>query len=171
MSLLNDCKYGHDIRDKVMRITLIKCATAPDPEADQGQHRFTYSLLPHAGDWRTETVRRARELNHPVLTRRIVGAKPGVLAARNTYVEVLPEHVILETIKPAEDGDGAILRFYEAHNRRGRVTVRFGVPPGGVEVQDLLERPLPLQGLDLRHDGGRVDFQIKPHQIVTLRVR
>jgi alpha-mannosidase len=48
VSLLNDCKYGHDIKDNVIRLTLLKSATYPDVEADQGEHVFTYSLLPLA---------------------------------------------------------------------------------------------------------------------------
>ena len=59
VSLLNDCKYGHDIGGtnhrygNVMRLSLLRSPTYPDPEADQGEHRFIYSLLPHAGGWET----------------------------------------------------------------------------------------------------------------------
>ena len=60
VSLLNDCKYGYDIRDNVMRITLLRGTTTPDPNADEGPHAFTYALLPHAGNWtEADTVRRA----------------------------------------------------------------------------------------------------------------
>ncbi|GGO00588.1 alpha-mannosidase [Saccharibacillus kuerlensis] len=66
VSLLNDCKYGYDIKDHVMRLSLIKCAQHPDTEADQGAHEFTYSLLPHEGDWLLGgTVRSAWALNNP----------------------------------------------------------------------------------------------------------
>ena len=51
ISVLNDCKYGHDIRDNVVRISLLRGATSPDPIADIGEHRFAYSLRPHAGSW------------------------------------------------------------------------------------------------------------------------
>ncbi len=59
VSLLNDCKYGHDVKGHTMRLTLLRSAIYPDPEADQGVHEFSYSLLPHQGDWRTDTVRQA----------------------------------------------------------------------------------------------------------------
>ncbi len=69
VSILNDCKYGYDIKDNVMRITLIKCAEWPDPDADLGAHEFTYSLFPHTGSRREGlTVRAARGLNSPPLT-------------------------------------------------------------------------------------------------------
>jgi alpha-mannosidase len=56
VSLLNDCKYGHDVQGNVIRLTLLRGPTYPDPDADQGEHHFTYSLLPHRGDWRAGTV-------------------------------------------------------------------------------------------------------------------
>ncbi|MFQ5594987.1 MAG: alpha-mannosidase, partial [Anaerolineae bacterium] len=46
VSLLNDCKYGHDIHDNVIRLTLLRSPTDPDPQADWGEHHFMYSLLP-----------------------------------------------------------------------------------------------------------------------------
>jgi len=55
VSLLNDCKYGHDIRDNVIRITLLRSPTMPDPMADYGERQFKYSLYPHAGAWNEET--------------------------------------------------------------------------------------------------------------------
>ncbi len=70
VSLLNDCKYGHDIKGHTMRLTLLKSGVAPDPAADQGAHVFTYALLPHAGDWRdSDTVRHAYLLNMPASAR------------------------------------------------------------------------------------------------------
>ena len=40
VSLLNDCKYGHDIKDNVIRISLLRSPSDPDPEADRGEHRL-----------------------------------------------------------------------------------------------------------------------------------
>ncbi|MDJ0860591.1 MAG: glycoside hydrolase family 38 C-terminal domain-containing protein, partial [Dinoroseobacter sp.] len=65
VALLNDCKYGYDVRDDVLRLSLIKSATMPDNTADQGYHRFTYALLPHEGDTRVEVRREAYALNLP----------------------------------------------------------------------------------------------------------
>ena len=68
VSLLNDCKYGYDIKDNVMRLTLIKSGIEPDPEADQGDHSFTYSIYPHKGNWFSGgTTREAYELNYELL--------------------------------------------------------------------------------------------------------
>jgi alpha-mannosidase len=48
VALLNDCKYGHDVHQNVIRLSLLRAPTRPDPEADQGVHRFAYALFPHA---------------------------------------------------------------------------------------------------------------------------
>ena len=50
-ALLNDCKYGYDIHDGVMSLTLLKASNRPDDHADQGTHTFTYALFPHSGEW------------------------------------------------------------------------------------------------------------------------
>ena len=52
VALLNDGKYGHSLLHNTLGISLLKGAIFPDASADIGQHRFTYSLLPHQGDWR-----------------------------------------------------------------------------------------------------------------------
>ena len=41
VSLLNDCKYGHSVRDGVIGLTLIKCGVEPNPNADVEMHTFT----------------------------------------------------------------------------------------------------------------------------------
>ena len=70
ISLLNDCKYGHDTHHNVMRLTLLRSPTRPDPSADLGEHQFKYSLYPHAGSWNEETQREAYLLNDPIIVYR-----------------------------------------------------------------------------------------------------
>jgi alpha-mannosidase len=81
VSLLNDCKYGHDIRDHVIRLSLLRSPTLPDPEADQGEHRFAYSLLPHAGSWNETSIAAAYALNDPLIVADGLGS--GELGIRN----------------------------------------------------------------------------------------
>lgn len=67
VSLLNDCKYGHDIHGNTIRLSLLKAAVYPDYEADRGEHVFTYSLFPHSGDFvEGGTVKAAAALNQPL---------------------------------------------------------------------------------------------------------
>jgi alpha-mannosidase len=51
VSLLNDCKYGHDAKGSTMRLSLLRASHNPDPVPDKGMHEMTYSLYPHTGTW------------------------------------------------------------------------------------------------------------------------
>ncbi len=67
VALLNDSKYGYDISGNVIRLSLLRATTWPDPVADRGHHRFTYRLLPHRGDLRDAGVVDAGyDLNVPI---------------------------------------------------------------------------------------------------------
>ncbi|MFN8420852.1 MAG: alpha-mannosidase, partial [Anaerolineae bacterium] len=121
VAILNDCKYGHDIYDNVLRLTLLKSATNPDPQADQGEHRMTYSLLPHQGDWRDGVVSAAYDLNDPLILRR--GTENGTSTSLGSLVSVDAPNVIIETVKRAEDGNGIIVRLYEHQRNRGKITI------------------------------------------------
>ena len=165
VSLLNDCKYGHDVYDNVIRLTLLRSPTYPDPNADQGEHRFTYSLLPHPGDWRAGTVPEAYALNDPLILRRVSGGK-GSLAGLS-LVAVEAPNVVIETVKRAEDGQGIIVRLYENERCRGAVTLRVGFPLAGAYRCNLLEEneaPLPIV-------QNAMHFTVKPYQIMTLRLK
>jgi alpha-mannosidase len=143
VSLLNDCKYGHDIKDNVIRLTLIKSGIMPDPNADQGLHRFTYSLYPHAGTWyEGETVQEAYSLNNPLFAVPAETAGSGRLPRAFGLVDNLREGIILETVKKAEDTDDLILRFYEYSGGRVKADIKPNLPAKELAVVDLMERPL-----------------------------
>ncbi len=164
VALLNDCKYGHDVRANVMRISLIRSPTMPDPGSDIGTHRFTYSLLPHAGDTRIEVRREACDLNNPPLVRAARsddGPLPGSVAASRA------PNVVIEAIKPSENADGFILRLHEAEGMRGMARVTFGMPVARVTACDLLENDQE----EMETCGKGITFEINPYQILTLRIR
>lgn len=168
VALLNDGKYGHSLRDNVLGLSLLKGAIFPDREADRGMHRFTYSLLPHPGDWRVaEVVRRAYELNAPLIAMPLARHPSAGASGPQSFLSVACDHVVVETIKVADDGDGLIVRLYEAHNQRGRARLRFGRPLESVEETDLLERPINR----LAVDGDTVEVAVRPFEVKTLRVR
>jgi alpha-mannosidase len=165
VALLNDCKYGYDIHDNIMRLTLLKSATSPDPNADQGEHLMTYSLLPHEGDWREDVVPAAYDLNNPLILRRVTGGASKT-ASLNSLVSVSAPNVVIETVKLAEDGNGLIVRLYEDQRNRGKVSVKAGFALAEAHHCNLLEANeagLPVQ-------DNQVQIDIKPYEIVTLRL-
>jgi alpha-mannosidase len=168
VALLNDSKYGHDIKDNVMRLTLIKSPIRPDPLADRGHHRFTYSLLPHAGGWREGgVVQAAYELNYPLFTHPLPAQPGGALPPEWGLVTLDCEHVILETVKQAEDGEAWIIRVYEAMQYRNeQVKLSFTRPiRSAVECNLIEEEEQPVEW-----EGQSIRFGITPFEIKTFKV-
>ena len=164
VSLLNDCKYGHNAEGTTLKLTLLKCGTYPNPEADQGKHVFTYSLLPHCGDFREAgTVREAYALNQPLLTAPAKGEGNG--PARFSLVSCDKESVIIETVKKAEADDGMIVRLYESFG--GRCTANIKVAPGFkkaclCDLMENVEKELPLE-------NDTVTLPVSNFEIITLK--
>ncbi len=168
VALLNDGKYGYDIRGNVLRLTLLKSGIYPDPNADLGPHHFTYSLLPHPGDWRTgQVIEHAAALNMP-LRGCFVGAGRGQeQGERFSLVTCDRPGIVVDTVKPAGDGRGIVVRLYEAHGSRGPVTLRFGYPLAHAEACNLLEEPA---GDVERRGTHELLLQVRPYELKTVRV-
>ena len=168
MALLNDCKYGYDVKDNVLRITLHRSPTEPDATADQGWHEFTYSLLPHAGAWReSNVIQEAYALNDPFLASVVPLNSQGNLPITYGWAEVDTDHIILETVKKAEDENAWIVRVYECkQNRNNAATITFGQPlRNAVECNLLEEDETPID-----YQSHQLTFAIKPFEIKTFKI-
>jgi len=162
-AVLNDGKYGHDCvgdaTSTTMRLTLLRAPRYPDPEADRGAHRFTYSLLPHDGTL-TEVLPEAWHLNVPART---ADAPPSPSVAAVDH-----PGVVVTAVKAADDGSGdLVVRLHEALGGRARTTLRTAVPARSAVRCDLLERPVadpqPVG------DGG-LRLELRPFEVRTLRL-
>jgi alpha-mannosidase len=163
VSILNDCKYGHSVKDGVVSLTLIKCGVEPNQNTDVEMHYFTYSLYPHAEDWRRGgTVQEGYKLNLPMYA--VSGGEPG---KKYSFASVDKDNVVLETVKQAEDGNGTVLRLYESHNTKTKVTL--AVPAGfkNAYSTNLLEQIEE----ELTVNDGKVTFTIKPYEIMTILLK
>ena len=168
VSLLNDCKYGHSAQGSTLTLSLLKGATYPNPEADQGEHVFTYSLYPHVGDFREAgTIREAYALNQPMTALPVRGG--GDLPAEFSLISCDQPGVIVETVKQAEDGGDIIVRLYDAFDRRSKVALTIGVPFSKVALCDLMENPMDSSCLEVR--GQEILLPVKNFEIVTLRIQ
>ncbi len=166
VALMNDCKYGHDIRGSVMRLTLLKSATLPNPVADFGEHEIVYSIMPHSGDFKSGgTIAEAYDLNCPLHS---VVASGGnrKLDGGISYVSVDKANVVIEAVKSTEDGDGIIVRLYECHNSRSTVRLRFAKKLKTVHECDLLEN----NENEIEPQGDEFTFEIKPYEIKTFKL-
>ena len=159
VSILNDCKYGHNIYGNAMHITLLKSSKNPDTEADMGHHTFTYALLPHAGNAvQGDTIEESVRLNLPV------HVLPGC-AAKEMHMEIGNRGVYVDAFKKAEDGEDLILRVHEC--RGGCVECEFypGFRIRGYIPCNLLEEP--LDGIT---ESEKIHISLAPFKIATYRL-
>ncbi|MFF0200631.1 alpha-mannosidase [Streptomyces sp. NPDC005017] len=173
VAVVNDSTYGHDVTRTVrtdgdlgttttVRASLLRAPRFPDPETDQGVHRFRHALLPGAGIG--DAVREGWRLNLP--ERRLTGADEVA-----PLVAVDQDAVVVTAVKLADDGSGdVVVRFHEAHGGRCRAVLTPGFGVAGVQATDLLERPLP-EAAGPRLDGGRIVVRLRPFELMTLRLR
>jgi hypothetical protein len=164
VALLNDCKYGYDVRGDVMRLSLIKSATMPDSGADQGHHRFTYAAAA-PGRHARDRARGGGGAELPAACDRAV-ARRGSAARLGPVAHCLSQRAVIETVKPAQDGRGAIIRLYEAHNTRGEVEIVLAPDIVAVERVGLLEDG----GTPMAIENRRLRLHLTPYEIVTLRL-
>jgi alpha-mannosidase len=150
-----------------MRLTLIKSAIEPDPNADIGNHSFSYSLYPHKGNWQIgNTVKMAYQFNYDLLTRLKSGKQKVDMADEFSFAQVDKDNVIIETVKKAEQGNAIVIRVYEIHNSRGQVELKFSYPIRNAKECNLIEQePKAIEFSD-----KQVRFQIKPYEIKTFLV-
>ncbi|HJW40468.1 MAG TPA: glycoside hydrolase family 38 C-terminal domain-containing protein, partial [Rhizomicrobium sp.] len=163
VSLLTDSRYGYSTFGSTMSLSLLRGTQSPDRDADVGVHRFAYALYPHASDWRQAgTVAEALHFNRPLLW--TLGKPQAVLS--KPLVETDNPAVVIDTIKPAEDGKGWVVRLYESSGSATNAKLSFGVPIGRVERSNTMEDALGAVVID----GQACTLPLHSFQIVTLRV-
>ncbi|MEV6117412.1 glycoside hydrolase family 38 C-terminal domain-containing protein [Streptomyces sp. NPDC052109] len=173
VAVVNDSTYGHDVTRTVrshgdrgttttVRVSLLRAPRFPDPETDQGVHRFRHALVPGASI--ADAVREGWRINLP--ERRLTGAREVA-----PLVTVDNDAIVITAVKLADDGSGdVVVRFHEAHGGRARATLTAGFEVTEVTATDLLERPLSDAGAPER-DGDRITVRLRPFELTTLRLR
>jgi alpha-mannosidase len=173
VSLLNDCKYGYDAQPSRLRLTLLRGAVWPNPEADVGVHRFSYGLYPHGGDWRAAsqipqgsagTVRWGYGFNQPLRCVGLLGT--GSLPTVGRFLSLPNENLVVSAFKQSEEEEGRwILRFYECWGELAELTMKN-------DADSLLAQCLELDShevvnlLEMKMEQG--DTEISPWKITTL---
>jgi alpha-mannosidase len=162
VALMNDSKYGYDVKDNEIRLSVLRSPIYAfhDPRVvepfkryiytDQGRQTVRYSLLPHPESWRSAGVmREGYTLNNRAFAREINtqnGPAQPRFGKSVSFVKSSPDNVLAEVFKQAENGNGVIVRVYEAFGR---------------DTDALLEMPL----LNITHR-----FSIGHNQIKTFRI-
>lgn len=161
-AVLNDCKYGVSVSGGAISLTLLRSAKAPDFNADIGRQEFTYSFYAWNGPFmHSDVVREAYALNCPVLT-------ADGDAGQKSLFTLDADNVILETVKPAEDGsDDIVVRLYESKRTAAACRLETALPFTAAEQTDMLE----AAGKRLPFENGGITLEFRPFEIKTVRFK
>ncbi|MBX6354325.1 MAG: alpha-mannosidase [Micromonosporaceae bacterium] len=176
VALVNAGIYGHDVSRRppgdargaqptTVRLSLLRGPRYPDPNTDQGSHRFEYALV--CGAEIADAVREGYRANLP--PRRHLGGQPVA-----PLVEVSNPAVVVEAVKLADDRSGdVVVRLYEALGGRASTRLTTSFDLADAQVCDLLERPdAEVAALaPISVEGRTVALALTPFQVVTLRLR
>jgi alpha-mannosidase len=161
VALLNDCKYGHDIYENTIRLTLLKSATDPDYAADLGLHEFTYSIYPHSEEWYDSGLEQeAFDLNNLVTA---VCGTPKITAGSPFGFD--SDYISVDCIKQAEHSEDTVLRFHEFAGSRVSTTLKSALNISSWCQCDLMERPSE----SFKSEPVKLEFL--PYEIKTILVR
>uniref|UniRef100_A0A5S6QY64 alpha-mannosidase n=1 Tax=Trichuris muris TaxID=70415 RepID=A0A5S6QY64_TRIMR len=172
VSLLNDCKYGYSCYGSNLVLSLLRSPKSPDPNADMGEHSFSYAVMPHRGRFQQaafpgsiNVIQAAYELNSPV--RRITlpsGPKANVRSLQ--LLTVSNPLVLVEVVKISEAGDRLVLRLYESAGGHASVVVKpscFAFKSFSLcyATEEAIS-PVPIDS----HGAVRLDFN--PFELITV---
>ncbi|RXW22273.1 hypothetical protein EST38_g3570 [Candolleomyces aberdarensis] len=192
VAILSESKYGFSCIGNVLRISLLRSATAPDAEQDQGEHRFSWAVYPHEGHFLESDVPVAGYLyNSPLRVRCLAPGTEDVLSVhRPPFSLEGSRNVFLETVKRGEydsfdapvnvddaSGESIILRLFEAYGGHGCVNLKVNrhIPVAKAYATNLLEdhtNNLELLQLTEEQGGGAVvkldfrGFEVKTIKLV-----
>ena len=131
VALMNDCKYGYMVHDNILDLNLLRSPNNPDPDADQGDHEFTYSLFPHQYDLiRSDVLAESACLNQrPILFE-------GAASNKKMPVGLTGDGLELSVLKKAEKEDVCIIRIVETAGRESTGSLELN---GTITECDLME--------------------------------
>jgi alpha-mannosidase len=138
-ALLSADRYGFSAKDNQLSLSLVRGPMYPDMLADEGRHRIRYAILPHDGRWWSSAVQAEADLvNEPP---RFAPA-PACTDQSFAPIRWQGQDFRFHALKPAEEGNGLVLRLSESAGRRG--AFRLTLPPGLVaQPVNILEEPTP----------------------------
>jgi alpha-mannosidase len=173
IALLNKTKYGHSYHNGDLRITLMRAAGDPDIYPNLGKYTISYSLFPHAGDWKSGVWAEGEDFNVPVYA-----AEPPSLALvkehatrpeEASFFSVDSPGVVLSGIKQSEDGKELIVRLAEVEGKPATVKVSVPVAVASARRLNILE--FPLENVDNPSVNGKtIQVKIRANEIVTLGI-
>ncbi len=165
LALLNDCKYGFDVNNGVVRMSALRSPHDPDSTADEGRHEMRYALYPHAGDWRQGRVAAAANSYNAPIWPMATEARATGLGLQHSFMQMTGEHILVTACKKAEKDDAVILRMQEIGGQRSSIQVDF-TNVRQIQEVNMLEEKIK----ELPAGIGLQTFQLLPWEVRTLAV-
>jgi alpha-mannosidase len=166
VSLLNNSKYGYDIKGNIMRLSLLRSPKWPDPTADRGKHSIEYSLYPHRGNWKqANVVRKGYEFNYPLIAV-LSDVHKGELPDSKSFVQLADENLILTQIKKAEEGEALIIQWYESQGINTNAKLILPFTPSKVSISNFLEE----EKEQVFFEKNLVTIPTKKNEVKTIKV-
>ena len=163
-ALLNDSKYGHYVKGNTLDLNLLRSPKDTDKEADQHIQTFTFAYYPHKGSLiESDVLQQAHLLNSPLIIRPIAKLPE---KKHLSYFQVIGDGVKIETVKPAEDGNGIILRLYETAGRSSSIKLEAYKEWSKLIETDMLEN----DEMEIALDKNFGELLFKPFEIRTFRI-
>ncbi len=166
VSIINDCKYGHDIHGGDICLSLFKSPTYPNEVADQGEIPFVYSIYTHKGGFsQSDTTKLSYYTNYPLTAVQASGDE-SIIPESYSAVTIDKENVICETIKESENGDGTIIRLYEAKNNRCHIKLSSDLKFQKAYLCDLMENEIS----ELSVNDSCIELDVGCYEIITIKL-
>lgn len=162
VSILNNGKYGHSVKENVIGLTLLRSSAIPDFYADLGKHEFIYSIIPHGKDWKYITVKEAEELNRPLFVKEIENGE----IIEESIIKWNSENILIGAIKKGEEEKSIILRFAEYFGWEKEIEFSFNFPIKEIYETNLLEENISK----LEISENKIKIKIKPYELKTLKI-
>ncbi|MGI6701064.1 MAG: glycoside hydrolase family 38 C-terminal domain-containing protein [Christensenellales bacterium] len=154
ISLINDCKYGHRVKDGLISLNLLRSTVYPDKTADRGEHTFNYAIYPHKGSVEdSDAVMLGYAFNNPLAP---VEMKFNI----DEFAATDNADIVIETVKKAEDSDAIIVRLYESKGRAGKASLRTALKDYTAYEADMLENIIKEISVD--------NLEFTPYEIKSI---
>ncbi len=166
VSLLTRSKYGYDVKDNRMRISLLRSPKDPDPTADRGEHEIEYALISHKNCWRAGNIpRKSYDYNHPLIAY-LEPKHEGNLPLTYSFLKVEPSNVMISCFKHAEKDNSLILRVYEAFGRDCEAQINLPFEPKEAWITNFLEEKINK----VPFKGNIIKINIPKNKVITLMI-
>ncbi len=157
VSIINDCKYGHSVKNGTIAVSLVKSGLYPDFEADIGLHEFSYLIYPHLKLDISEIVKLADNYNKPVL------AYFGEIENKNVFSFEKTTSKILSLRKV---GNSYYVRFCETAGGYEKINIVSQKKVKKVFDVNLLDE---IES-EIFSEVDSFEIELKPFEIKTIRI-